>query len=392
LYNEICTSINKPCVQFVETEGEARFKRQIPTDSEHSPTVRKVVKHVSAKNNETGESSGDHKKVKKSLFVTEETSVDKHNIACESTVSSLLNIDINLLNNTTEKKTSDVGVVIKHPNGDVIMRHVKDPNARSIVRNIALCNWKSAAFSIMKCEGLIDQLLNALNKKIANEFKTFSKLDSILKGRTQEELVAFSNKLLLEELRVHLPFWNACVKGSVGVSVDKKAEKQCNAIALATSVLARCRNAEMSAIAYRISTIFFHSGVSYEDIIRLNRLGVCMSHSRMLNLQRQMGKFFDAKVLIWKNDAEKKLSALRFLADLSCNQLARDDDDMNVDKEINLDVEAVQQYKYFSTDAHERCVEIMDETKRQLGESLNTDDVLFSAIQNLKGDDIPYYK
>ena len=80
---------------------------------------------------------------------------------------------------------------------------------------------------------------------------------------------------------------------------------------------------EMSAIAYRISTIFFHSGVSYEDIIRLNRLGVCMSHSRMLNLQRQMGKFFDAKVLIWKNDAEKKLSALRFLEDLSCNQLAR---------------------------------------------------------------------
>ena len=62
----------------------------------------------------------------------------------------------------------------------------------------------------MKCEGLIDQLLNALNKKIANEFKTVSKLDSILKGRTPEELVAFSNKLLSEELRVHLPFWNAC--------------------------------------------------------------------------------------------------------------------------------------------------------------------------------------
>ncbi|CAB4037543.1 Hypothetical predicted protein [Paramuricea clavata] len=112
----------------------------------------------------------------------------------------------------------------------------------------------------------------------------------------------------------------------------------------------------------------------------------------MLNLQRQMGKFFDAKVLIWKNDAEKKLTALRFLEDLSCNQLARDDDDINVEKEINLDVEAVQQYKYFSTDAHKRCVEIMDETKRQLGESLNTDDVLFSAIQNLKGYNIPYYK
>ena len=73
--------------------------------------------------------------------------------------------------------------------------------------------------------------------------------------------------------------------------MDKKAEKQCNAIALATSVLARCRNAEMSAIAYRISTIFFHTGVSYEYIIRLNRLGVCMSHSRMLNLQRQLDRW-----------------------------------------------------------------------------------------------------
>ena len=93
----------------------------------------------------------------------------------------------------------------------------------------------------------------------------------------------------------------------------------------------------MSALAYRISAILFHSGVNYEDIVRLNRLGVCMSPSRMVNLQRQMGKSFDAKVLLWKNDAEKKqLSALYFLHDISSSQLAREDSDMNLDKEIWL--------------------------------------------------------
>ncbi len=52
-------------------------------------------------------------------------------------------------------------------------------------------NWKPAAFSIFKCESLIEELLNVLNKQIANEFTNFSKLDSILKGRTPEELATF---------------------------------------------------------------------------------------------------------------------------------------------------------------------------------------------------------
>lgn len=217
-------------------------------------------------------------------------------------------------------------------------------------------------------------------------------MDSIIKGRTPEELAAYSNKVFLEEVKVHLPMWNACVRGTVRVNVLEKAERESYAIALATSVLPRCRNAEMSALAYRISTILFHSGASFEDIIRLNRLGVCMSHGRMVSLQRQMGTFFDSKVLLLKKDAEKKLSALHFLEDVSCHQLAREDDDMNVDQKINLDIEAVQQYKCFSKDVHLRCVEILDEKKRWLRESCCTDDVLFLAIQNLRNDSIPHYK
>ena len=49
-------------------------KAKLDLNAKFPLTRNIVVKHVSAKNNETGESSGDHKKVKKSLFVTEETS------------------------------------------------------------------------------------------------------------------------------------------------------------------------------------------------------------------------------------------------------------------------------------------------------------------------------
>lgn len=367
-----------------EDETEERSKRQIPTTLEHSPTIRKQPKPSA----EAKENVKKQRNVKKSLF-SEETS-DRQGVGCEVNVSSVFNIHDDLLK--ADEKANTVSVVIKSSTGNVVVRHVKDAKAKSIVRNIACKNWKTAAFAIIKCESLTDELLNALNKQVSTEFKNFSKLDSILKGRTPEELAAYSNRLFLEKVRIHLPVWNACVRGSVGAKTSEKVEKQSHAIALARSVLARCRNPEMSALAYRISAILFHSGANYEDIVRLNRLGVCMSPSRMVNLQRQMGKSFDAKVLLWKNDAEKKLSALRFLEDISCSQLAREDSDMNLDKEIWLDIATVQQYKHYSQVGHQNCVEIMEATKTQLGECLYTDEVLLSAIQNLQNDDIPHFK
>ena len=172
--------------------------------------------------------------VKKSLF-SEETS-DRQGVGCEVNVSSVFNIHDDLLK--ADEKANTVSVVIKSSTGNVVVRHVKDAKAKSIVRNIACKNWKTAAFAILKCESLTDELLNALNKQVSTEFKNFSKLDSILKGRTPEELAAYSNRLFLEEVRIHLPAWNACVRGSVGVKTSEKVEKQSHAIALATSALA----------------------------------------------------------------------------------------------------------------------------------------------------------
>ena len=48
-----------------------------------------------------------------------------------------------------------------------------------------------------------------------------------------------------------------------GVETGEGNERAVNAVALAVASLIRCRNPGMSAVAYRISTILFHSGVSF---------------------------------------------------------------------------------------------------------------------------------
>ena len=59
----------------------------------------------------------------------------------------------------------------------------------------------------------------------------------------------------------------------------------------------------MSALVYRIiSSILFHSGMSHQDLTRLNRL----SPKMIVGLQRSLGENFDAKVQSYKRTLESK--------------------------------------------------------------------------------------
>ena len=93
--------------------------------------------------------------------------------------------------------------------------------------------------------------------------------------------------------------WVSIVNGACGMSSkspEEKRRRSFNVISVATSVLARFRNARLSALAYRISMLLLHDGLSYFDIKRLNHLGVCMSPDSSIELQRKMGTSSDAKV------------------------------------------------------------------------------------------------
>ena len=103
------------------------------------------------------------------------------------------------------------------------------------------------------------------------EFQSYSKTDTVLKATSPDELIAFSNNLVVSETKVYCPLWNACITGAVGVKDNKNPTNiPVNEVALATAVVARPRHPKMSAVAYRISNLLIHSGATFQDITRLN--------------------------------------------------------------------------------------------------------------------------
>ena len=155
------------------------------------------------------------------------------------------------------------------------------------------------------------------------------------------DLESFSNKLFLEEVRVFCPFWMSCLLGACNVSSDSKTVKQINAMALSTSVAARCANQLMSAVSYRISAILFNNGVKYQDINRLHKLGVCMSPDMVINMQKKMGESCDRKLLVWKREIEENKSAEMRLKEIQAKQVTgaaakRSQDDMEVEMTVDF--------------------------------------------------------
>ena len=109
------------------------------------------------------------------------------------------------------------------------------------------------------------------------------------KARNPDELAGFSNELFMEEVWIFCPIWFDCVLSASGLSLEnlKQGGPDGNSLALATAMIARIRNAKASAVYYRISTVMFNSGVKHDDLIRLNRLGICMSPDAIVCLQKK---------------------------------------------------------------------------------------------------------
>ena len=109
-----------------------------------------------------------------------------------------------------------------------------------------------------------------------------------------------------------------------------------NEIALATAVVARARNPKMSTVAYRISNLLIHSGATFQDITRLNKLGVCMCPKSTIEIQRSMGKHFDAKVLHWKSSIEDNKNAILLNEILEKQTPLLEEDSMDLETELDL--------------------------------------------------------
>ena len=73
---------------------------------------------------------------------------------------------------------------------------------KKLICCLALKEWKTACNLVLKHAELREELKVSFGKAISEEFKNYFKAGTILQATEPEELAAFSNKLLVEEVRV----------------------------------------------------------------------------------------------------------------------------------------------------------------------------------------------
>ena len=79
----------------------------------------------------------------------------------------------------------------------------------------------------------------------------------------------------------------------------------------------------MSAVVYHISMILFHSAARHVHFQRLKSLGICMSASMTVALQRKMGGNYDSKVLAWKKEIEKSKASIRLQEEIKRDEVTQ---------------------------------------------------------------------
>lgn len=237
--------------------------------------VRNRVKRALPMSVSTPDRSPNARKKSRSILRPQEKNRDKTCGVCDE-VDQALNID----DMAGDKTKSKVKVLILWPNGNVYVRIPSSEESIALVKNIALKKWKAVANAVFMHTELKPELHKSLWRVLNKELLKYASSDCLLKGRSPEELIAFSSRLLVREIQVKCPIWSTCIRGACGLPTDCEElavpladtdKINLNSLALASSIVARVRNKCLSALAYRISSIHFHSGVSHQDIIRLNR-------------------------------------------------------------------------------------------------------------------------
>ena len=254
-----------------------------------------------------------------------------------------------------------VKVAMVNSSGNATIRIPRDDETKKLIRQMCNKNWQAAANTIVKHDELKPEIIKAMKKALSEEVADYLRSKSILLSSEPDEIASFTNRIFLEELRVFCPAFYEILVASIGFdSEDVKQEpatqrkisrsEDTNGAAFAAAILCRTRNPKASAAHYRISTVLFHSGVKHEDLVLLNRLGVCMSPCAAIRVQRKMGEQLEGKVKIWKKAIEENKGALLLCEEIRRKQISTgDEDDMDIAVNHQIDETALKNYESLLT-------------------------------------------
>ena len=376
LYELVLSSIGSeaaPC----KTPPKQRInasKRLLETPPGSSP-CRKSVRVNSAKAS------------RKSLF---QSTTEQFQQALNDCIDSHLNID-----DLPTDGALQVKVVIVDSNGKPTTRTPQEEESKQIVRQLCNKNWQATANTIVRHKQLKAEVVKALKKIVSEEVKSYTKSESILLLSEPDEIASISNTVFLEELRIFCPVFYEILVGSSGQDEQEmmKAGVNKNGVALAAATLCRVRNPKASALHYRISTVLLHSGTKDEDLVRLNRLGVCMSPDSTIHFQGKMGEQLEGKVKLWKKAIEENKAAVLLCEEIEKKQIpALDFHDMQIAVNVDLAEETLKNYDNFTDEGFRMLTNTMDTARETLCDDSYTEECLCEASTRLRNAALPLYR
>ena len=193
------------------TNSTIRIKRQLPTTvcsperSSQDKKVARTTKHVQT-----------CAKSKKRLAFTQDITSEAQ---ADDKFLSRLNID-EFLN----KSTTQIKVVIVNPDKTVKSHSYFEDETKSLMLNLVRKNWSATANVIFKHRELRTELIAPLRRTIREEFTSYcnDESDSVLKAKSPVDVSSFSNKVLVHEVELACPFWQASLEGACKVTQSKK--------------------------------------------------------------------------------------------------------------------------------------------------------------------------
>ena len=96
----------------------------------------------------------------------------------------------------------------------------------------------------------------------------------------------------------------------------------------------------------------FHRGVKHDDLIRLNRLGVCVSPDATVTMQKKMNEQLEGKVQIWKASIEENKGVLLLRQEVLSKQIAA--------PQLDVSKRSLELYDHYSTAGYKALKTLLD--------------------------------
>ena len=124
-----------------------------------------------------------------------------------------------------------------------------------------------------------------------------------------KELESFTWSSVENELQQQAPTLLSLLKA---VSSSKPSRVDLRVVGMAAFVLLKGRNKDLSLLQGIVSAILYSGhcskmvtfSVVLQAITRLNKLGLCLSHSKVTRIIRELGDNYDNDVCVWKREAQ----------------------------------------------------------------------------------------